>query len=315
MPPPTSVSVIIPLFRGNETLPRLLTTLRDQSLGCDEIRLVETEPTDEAAALARAHDARHTGIERTEFDHAGTRSSVARETRGEVLVFLTQDALPASRTTLETLVASLLAEPKTGAAFGRQVPDELAHPVAAIKRIFNYPDHSITKSIDDRATLGLRTPFLSNAFAAYRRSALEEIGFFGGRQLICEDVRAGALLLAAGWAIRYESGATVHHTHDFGLAQELSRYFDIGVAHRNNQWILDRFGGSDRDGMRYLRKGIDHLRRSGCSSSVPAFVVRSALARIAYSAGRRHRALPRRLCRRLSSFPLWWDRPDTGDSE
>jgi hypothetical protein len=44
--------------------------------------------------------------------------------------------------------------------------------------------------------------------------------------------------------------------------------------------------------------------------SVPGFVLRSALGRVAYFVGRRHRRLPRSLCRRLSSFSTWWGRPD-----
>lgn len=313
MPAKATVSAVVPVYRGIGVLPGLLTALRSQTLACDELLIIETEPTPEIRRLARTHDARYIPLAQNDFDHAGTRTRAAETSTGDVLVYLTQDVLPAADSTLETLVGALLSDPAVGAAYGRQVSDNEAHPVTAVKRLFNYPDRSQTKSEEDRAALGLRTPFLSNAFAAYRRTALEQIGFFGQRLLICEDVRAGALLLQAGWSIRYSAGAVVHHTHDFNLAQEFRRYFDIGVAHRREQWVLDHFGGSDREGLRYLRMGADHLRRVGRTLSIPEFVLRSVLGRAAYALGRHHRRLPSSWNRRLSSFPLWWDRPEPGD--
>jgi len=303
-----TVSIIIPVYRGEAYLPGLLAAIRRQSLESDELWLVVTDSTPEVETLARAAGALHLPIKRSDFDHAGTRSEVAARATGEVLVFLTQDVLPAHDTTVETLVDSLLADDGIGAAFGRQIPDERAHPVAKVKRLFNYPDESITKSADDRARFGLRTPFISNAFAAYRRSALEAIGGFGRRKLICEDVCAGAALLAKGWSIHYEADAVVHHTHHFSPLQEFRRYFDIGVAHHRNRWILEAFGGTDREGLRYLGVGIDYLRNNGKWFRIPGFILRSLTARVAYLLGRNHGRIPRAWCRSMSSFPDWWDR-------
>jgi rhamnosyltransferase len=303
-----TVSVIIPVFRGEAYLPRLLASIRRQSLECDELWLVVTDSTPEVETLARSAGALHLPVDRADFDHAGTRSEAAARATGEVLVFLTQDVLPAHDTTLETLVDSLLIDDRIGAAYGRQIPDEGALPVAKVKRLFNYPDESTTKSAGDRATYGLRTPFISNAFAAYRRSALEEIGGFGRRELICEDFRAGAALLTEGWSIHYEAGAVVHHTHHFSLGQEFRRYFDIGVAHHRHRWILDRFGGSDREGLRYLGVGINHLRSHGEWFRIPGFILRGLTGRMAYLLGRSHGRIPRSWCRSMSSFPDWWDR-------
>ena len=311
MPSGPSVSVIIPVFRGELTLPRLLMSIRAQRPACDELLVLETDPTTAVEALSGSAGARHIPVDAGSFDHAGTRSMAARRASSDVLVFLTQDVILRDESTLTQLVQSLWIDDEIGAAYGRQIPDENADPVAAVKRLFNYPDHSHTKRAADRDRLGLRTPFISNAFAAYRRRALEEIGFFGSRGLICEDVRAGAALLDAGWSIHYEADAVVHHTHHFSLGQELGRYFDIGVAHQQERWILDRFGGTDREGFRYLGMGVRHLKNTGHVHSVPGFIFRSALGRVAYFVGRRHRRLPRSLCRRLSSFPTWWDRPDT----
>ena len=303
-----TISVIIPVYRGEEYLPQLLVSIRRQSLECDELWLVVTDSTPEVETLARSAGALHLPVAQAHFDHAGTRSEAATKATGEVLVFLTQDVLPANDTTLETLVGALLADDVIGAAYGRQIPDEGARPVAKVKRLFNYPDESITKTANDRARFGLRTPFISNAFAAYRKPALEQIGYFGRRELICEDFCAGAALLSKGWSIHYEAEAVVHHTHHFSLGQEFRRYFDIGVAHHRHRWILDRFGGSDREGLRYLGVGIDHLRSHGEWFKIPGFILRGLTGRIAYLLGRSHGRIPRSWCRSMSSFPDWWDR-------
>ena len=118
------VSVIIPVFRGETYLPRLLDSIRRQHLQCDELWLVVTDSSPEIEALAQSAGARHLAVDRTAFDHAGTRSEAATAATGEVLVFLTQDVLPTDEATLGTLVDSLLADEGIGAAYGRQIPDE-----------------------------------------------------------------------------------------------------------------------------------------------------------------------------------------------
>jgi rhamnosyltransferase len=284
-------------------------SVRAQRPPCDEVLVLETEPTTEVEELCRSAGARHIPVDRASFDHAGTRSMAARTATSDVLVFVTQDVILRDETTVAHLVQALWNNDEVGAAYGRQIPDDDADPVAAVKRIFNYPDRSRTKRAADSDRLGLRTPFISNAFAAYRRRALEEIGYFGRRELICEDVRAGAALLEAGWAVHYDAEAVVHHTHHFTIGQEFGRYFDIGVAHHRHRWMLDRFGGSDGDGLRYLFVGLDHLRLRNRWLKMPDFLSRAVLGRLAYSLGRNHRRLPRSWRRRLSSFPGWWDRP------
>ncbi|BBI49658.1 hypothetical protein HORIV_20790 [Vreelandella olivaria] len=57
-------------------------------------------------------------------------------------------------------------------AFGRQLPHPDASPIAAHARYFNYPDESRVVATADIPRLGIKTAFLSNSFAAYRREAL-----------------------------------------------------------------------------------------------------------------------------------------------
>ena len=150
---------------------------------------------------------------------------------------------------------------RIGAAYGRQIPDEGARPVAKVKRLFNYPDESITKNAADRARFGLRTPFLSNAFAAYRRSALEEIGGFGQPRahLRRRLRRGGAARRGLGHPLRGRGRGPPHPPlqprprSSAATSTSASRTTAIGGSSTG-------FGGSDREGLRYLGVGIDHLR-------------------------------------------------------
>ncbi len=82
-------------------------------------------------------------IPKEEFDHGGTRT-LAGKTRsaGDILVYLTQDALPCDDRAIETLIQPLLADKICGVAFGRQTPYQDATPFAQHLRLFNYPPQS-----------------------------------------------------------------------------------------------------------------------------------------------------------------------------
>lgn len=300
------VSVVIPVYRGEVYVGPLLRAIHRQSLSADEVWLVETDPTVAVERIAHQFQARYLTVAEGDFDHAGTRTWAAQQTRGDVVVFLSQDVMPVDDDVFRKLLSSLETDPTVAAVYGRQVPASQAHPFAAVKRLFNYPDASITKGIDDVTKLGLRTAFLSNAFAAYRRRALADVGWFPSRQLMCEDVTAAARLLVAGHRIRYAADAEVWHTHELGWSREMRRYFDVGASHRQQPWIRRRFGHPNSDGLRYLRLGIRHLLDNDHGLRIPEFVIRCGCGRVAFTLGSHSRNLPRSWCARLSSFPGWW---------
>ena len=62
--------------------------------------------------------------------------------------------------------------------YGRQLPYENASLFASHLREFNYGTKSYIRTYDDREKYGIKTAFLSDSFAAYRRSALESIDWF-----------------------------------------------------------------------------------------------------------------------------------------
>lgn len=53
-----------------------------------------------------------------------------------------------------------------------------------------------------------------------------------------EDTIAAAMLLQGGKKIAYVSDAEAYHSHNYTVGQEFKRYFDIGVLHSTENWIL-----------------------------------------------------------------------------
>ena len=114
-----TISVIIPTLNAAQHLQPLLSRLREQSFPPDEILVVDSASTDGTAALAQSLGARVISIPRESFDHGGTRHLAATEARGDLLLFLTQDALPADDSYIRNLVPLLPMKPWLRRAAGR----------------------------------------------------------------------------------------------------------------------------------------------------------------------------------------------------
>jgi rhamnosyltransferase len=247
------------------------------------------------------------------FDHGGTREQAFRRAARAVgedglVVFLTQDvAATGAGEAIGELVRVLVREQEVGAAYGRQVPRPGAGPFEAHARLFNYPDRSEVRSLEDAARLGIKACFFSNSFAAYRVKALEEVGGFPERAIVGEDVIVAAKLLKAGWKIAYVADACVYHSHDLTPAQEMRRYFDIGVFHARENWILREFGSPEGEGMRFLRSELRYLWERA-PWLIPESFWRAALKYVGYRLGRAERHLPLWFKRWFSLQKHFWER-------
>ncbi len=298
------ISVIIPILDAGKELHLLLARLGAQTVR-SEIIIVDSSLTDEASAAAASSGVKLIKVKKGEFDHGGTRTMAAEEAKGDIIIFLTQDALPFDDRSIENLLPPF-GEDTVGAAYGRQVPYPDASPFAAHLRLFNYPETSSLRSIADKGKFKIKTPFLSNAFSAYRKKALLQIGGFKGRLILGEDTYAGAKLLMAGYKIAYAADAAVYHSHNYTALQEFKRYFDIGVFHKDEGWILDEFGRAEGEGMAYVRSAVAFLVRRGERRLLPELAIRTALKFMGYNLGKKHDKLPLSLIKKISMQKDWW---------
>lgn len=300
------VGLIVPTLDAGEGWRSWLGAFESQREKPGYRLVIDSASSDATAALARDAGFEVRGIERREFDHGGTRTLGVEILRdAKVLVFLTQDAVLADPDSLRHLV-ECFRDPCVGLAYGRQIPHPGAGPIGAHARIFNYPGTSQIRTSRDRHRFGIKTAFISNSFAAYRRDALLSIGCFPRRTIMNEDAWVAGQLLLAGWKLAYRADAVVAHSHDYSAGQEFRRYFDIGVFHADEPWLARSFGDAGREGRRFVLSELGYLGKT-VPWLLPAAALRTGLKYLGFHLGRSYRQIPRRLRRRLSMNRGYWD--------
>jgi rhamnosyltransferase len=303
-------AVIVPTLNAGPLWLEWLDAFDRQTLkpdpGCRLV--VDSASGDATPALARERGFSVQAIARSEFNHGGTRQAALESLPdAEILVFLTQDALLDDSAALEKLVEAF-ADQSVGAAYGRQLPHRRARPIGSHARLFNYPARSEVRSLADRERLGIKTAFISNSFAAYRRSALTQAGGFPRHTIMNEDTFVAGKLLMAGWKIAYRADATVRHSHDYGFRDEFKRYFDIGVFHAHTPWLRETFGGAAGEGRRFVISELSYLARRA-PWLIPSMALRTALKWLGFTLGSSFdRRLPLGLKRTLSLHRAYWSR-------
>jgi len=296
--------VVVPALNAAEDWSRLTAPL----LGCipaDRVLILDSSSTDETATLATAAGFRLHVIPRSDFNHGGTRQLALKLLPdAEILVFLTQDVEVTGPDAVSRLLGAFV-DPMVAAAYGRQLPRLNATHIEAHARFYNYPAQSSTRTLASREQLGFKAIFISNAFAAYRRDALISVGGFPCDVIFGEDTITAARLLLAGWKIAYVADAQVYHSHSYTWIQEFKRYFDIGVLHAKESWLLGEFGGAAGEGGRFVRSEFKYLWPSS-KLLIPSALVRTALKLLGYRLGRLERKLSPEWKRRLSMNSGFW---------
>lgn len=305
------LACIIPTCNGANVFDRLLESINRQTCTVD-IFVVDSSPSD--AILKMTHNRSYSLkiIESVDFNHGGTRQLMVNElSEYDIFIFLTQDAYLEDPNSIEHLIAPF-ADDRVGAVCGRQLPHLDANLIAQHARLFNYPESSRTVSLSDAPKYGLKTPFISNSYAAYRGSALREVGGFPSHVILAEDMFVAARMLLAGWKVAYEGRACCRHSHNYSLVEEFRRYFDIGVFHSRERWIREEFGDVGGEGIRYVVFELRFLtwRRMHLW---PSSLLRNLLKLFAYKLAHYEAWIPIGLKRQLSMHKGYWDGPYAND--
>lgn len=300
------ISVIIPTRNGAHWLDQLLTGLERQTRPVAEILIVDSSSTDATCSIAGEHGVQVLQIDVGSFDHGGTRSMAAQYVHGNILVFMTQDAVLKDDFSIERLIAPFLEREDIGAAYGRQLPAAGADCFARHLRLHNYPETSSVRCWQDRERYGFKTVFISNSFAAYRRDVLAGAGFFPAKQIFGEDSSTLAKILENGYCVAYVSTAQVLHSHNYSLLQDFRRYFDIGVFHACNSDLLGKFGSPTGAGKRFVRSELSFLYQQKRFFRLPESILRSVAKLVAYQLGKRYKRLPEKIIPFLSLHRRWW---------
>ena len=297
-----TVDVIIPVYRPGEELKELLGRLKTQTLRPSRILLVNTEREffDESL-LEGMDDVELIHVHKYEFDHGGTRHMAAMKMDGDLLLFMTQDAIPANPYLIRELVRPFQNE-RVAASYARQLPNKNCHPLESYTRSFNYPENSRIKSSEDIAELGIKTYFCSNVCAMYRRSIYHRMGGFERRTIFNEDMIFAGRLIQKGFSVAYCAQAQVIHSHNYTGLQQFHRNFDLGVSQAEHPEIFRNLP-SEKEGIRMIRQTVKWLVKSRQKKLIPKLIWQSGCKFAGYRLGKMYRILPLWLVRACSMNP------------
>ena len=289
------VDVIIPAYRPGEEFAGLLDALCSQSYPIENIIVMNTE---EKFWNPKWEDAfpkvKVTHLKKEDFDHGGTRRAAAKLSDADIMVFMTQDAVPADQDLIQNLIRPLQENPKVGAAFARQLAREDCAYLEKYTRTFNYPDKSSVKWEKDTAAYGIKTYFCSNVCAAYKKKIYQEMGGFIEHAIFNEDMIYAGTMAEKGYGIAYAADACVIHSHNYSCRQQFHRNFDLGVSQAEHPEI---FAGvpSEGEGIRLVKKSLAYLVKTGHIWLIPGLIAQSGFKYAGYFLGKRYRKLPEKM--------------------
>ena len=300
------IQVIIPIYHPDNKFLCLLRMIKKQSLRDLPVLLIDSGKgvpyIDEIADM----NVRVQTIDSKTFNHGGTRQWGMELCAGaDVYVFLTQDAILFDEYAIENLIV-VFANEGVGCAYGRQIPHKNSGVFGKIARSFNYPPKGYIYDFEDRKRHGIKTTFISNSFAAYRKKAMQRVGGFPKHTILSEDMCVAAKMLLHGWKVAYAANAVVYHSHDYTVLQEFKRYFDIGVFHARESWIQKNFGKAEGEGRRFVMTELRCILKR-CPHRLFEMILRDGMKFLGYRLGLHERKIANSWKKRLSMTTRYWD--------
>jgi GT2 family glycosyltransferase len=301
------VAILVPTLNAGSEWKSWIQAVLATGVAPADVYIVDSGSSDGTVEQARDAGFDVQLIDRAEFDHGATRQRLVDMLDDyEYAVFLTQDAVLSASDSIKNIL-SPFASDRVAAVCGRQLPRKEAGSIERHARLFNYPRASSVNSINDAGVKGLKAAFLSNSFAAYRISALLGIGGFPVNVIFGEDMYVATKLLKAGYQVAYAAEASVYHSHDYSLWQEMKRYFDMGVFHAREPWIRHELGGAEGEGVKFVVSELGYVSKHAFWR-MPEVLMRTLLRYSGFRLGLLEGKLPLWLKRKLAMNKRYFKR-------
>ena len=301
-----SVDVIIPTYKPDGKLTKLVSLLQNQTYPVQHILILNTDEALWNPELIVDYDRVEVfHVEKRDFDHGGTRRLGETFSGADILVYMTHDAMPADRQLIRHLVRPFQ-KGNVKASYARQLPAKDCSVIERYTRSFNYPDKSYIKNKEDLPELGIKTYFCSNVCAAYDHATYKELGGFPKNAIFNEDMIYAGHLIQAGYSIAYCADAQVIHSHNYTGWEQLTRNFDLAVSQVQNPDVFKNVK-SESEGIRLVKKTAAYLRHIGKGYLILQLIWTSGCKYLGYRLGKIYKHLPFFLVRFFSMNKSYWD--------
>lgn len=303
------VDVIIPVYHPDNKLKQLLKRIEKQTIKPKNILILQTVENKNRVEEFSIPDDYSINIqiyyvEKDDFDHGGTRKYGASLSNADILMYMTQDAVPTDGYLIENLIQPYT-DPLIGATYARQLPNKGADIIECYTREFNYPDESRIKSAKDIDEMGIKAYFCSNVCASYRRDIYERLGGFVERTIFNEDMIMAHTMIHAGYKIAYQANAKVIHSHIYSYIQQFSRNFDLGVSHRQYAKVFLSVS-SESEGIRLVKSTLQYLVNSKEYLMIPDLILSSGMKYLGYKFGVNYNKLPKSFVMHCTMNKGYW---------
>ncbi len=299
------VQIIIPTLNAVKSIDGFADNFRKiMSCGYD-VLVVDSSSSDDTVKVVKTSGAEVIIIPQADFNHGATRELARKQSKYDIVVFMTQDVEVVSTDFIRYLIEPLEKEEDIAVSYSRQVPFDGAKIFEAFPREFNYPSLSQIRSLADINEYGIYTFFCSNSCAAYRNSALDKIGGFDS-SMNSEDYFAVAKLLDKGYKIAYVAESVVKHSHRYSLVEEFKRYFDVGYVRAQYPKVQRIVGHAESRGKVFAKELTMRLFNNNQIYLLPYAIVHTSIKWMGYRMGYYGHCLPITMKKKFSAQPRYW---------
>lgn len=228
------VSIVIPTKNAGDLLDKVLKAVFEQKTSYSyEVICVDSGSGDHTLEIIRRYPCRLFQIPASEFGHGKTRNYGAAQGTGTYIVFLTQDALPASDRWLQNFIDAMELDPEIAGGFGIHYP----YPDCNLLDVRDLEGHfkgfGETNTIfylEDRERYEREESyrhflaFFSDNNSCLRRSVWEKHPYRDVN--FAEDQFWAREIIELGYKKVYCPYAPVYHSHNYKLTTYFARYYD-----------------------------------------------------------------------------------------
>lgn len=238
-------TIFIPTYNGDKYLRDILKAVFSQKVGYDyEILIIDSGSTDHTLTIIEEFQAKHENlylhkISNSDYGHGKTRNLAAHMAHGEIVVYLSHDAIPSHNRWLYEMIRPFEINEKIVGVMGRQIPRTHCIPMlkTEINSVFNGfgPQFGTTIFYKDdfvkQQEIYDAISFYSDANSAARKKYL--IGEIPYQDVAyAEDQLLGRDIIDAGYYKAYAPRGSVVHSNDLRLGEYKRRMFDETIGLR-----------------------------------------------------------------------------------
>ena len=285
--------IIIPVYNPDKRFYIMLKRLLLQSVKPEKINIILTlsEKYDEAAFIKglAGHNIKTPliyvdAIEKSEFNHGGSRQRAAEKVEAGYALFMTQDAVPYDSKMAEHMLSEFEKE-NIAVTYARQIPYKNATLREKFARGYNYPEKSVIK---DKRMLDegkIKAIFCSDVCAMYDKEVFTKIGGFVKDTDFNEDMLYANKALLNGYLISYCAEAVVYHSHNLTFTGQFRRNMEIARSQAEHPEVFGALN-SESEGLSFVKNGVKYMLDNGSLFDAAAFVTDCGFKYMGFKAGK-----------------------------